>query len=678
MGLHSRFVVVLLLFGWVCNAWSPLKMSPEVTPYPVSAKSNVEAQTAMAAVSKAQTQLGQSVAAAISQVQAALGQVRPMAATTPLSKLSFGFVRPVAASVPLGQAQFGQINPAAATGSQGQLQLGQVGPALATVPAALATLGLVGPAVAAVPAPLATLGPALATVPAALATLGLVGPAVAAVPAPLATLGPALATVPAALATLGLVGPAVAAVPAPLATLGPALATVPAPLATVGPAVAAVPAPLATVGPAVAAVPAPLATVGPAVAAVPAPLATVGPAVAAVPAPLATVGPAVATVPAPLATLGLVGPAVATVPPAQISPSAIKVTCSESSVLVEMQRDQLGIGQLIQSADITLGGCAPVVQDASAQVLRFESELQDCGSKLMMTDNSLVYTFTLIYIPTGIGGTPIVRTNGAVLSIECHYLRKQNVSSDALVPTWVPFSTTKVAEDILVFSLKLMTDDWQLDRTSNDFSLGDLLNIEASVTVANHHPLRVFVDSCVATSTPDVTSVPRYDLVVNHGCLNDSKLPASNSRFLPQKQDDKLQMQLDAFRFLQATSNLIYITCLLKATVAPGPTDETHKACSFSATRWTAADGNDQLYGGKVQLLWAHFLWLRSLCCMVVITPQELRCLRQRTELLTLVFPWRSWLWLECLLQLHWWSLVFWGLCYVGNDCPTVLKNKAH
>nr|XP_023660343.1 uncharacterized protein LOC111840103 isoform X2 [Paramormyrops kingsleyae] len=647
MGLHSRFVVVLLLFGWVCNAWSPLKMSPEVTPYPVSAKSNVEAKTAMAAVSKAQTQLGQSVAAAISQVQAALGQVRPMAATTPLSKLSFGFVRPVAASVPLGQAQFGQIKPAAATGSQGQLQLGQVGPALATVPAALATLGLVGPAVAAVPAPLATLGPALATVPAPLATLGLVGPAVA-------------------------------AEPAPLATVGPAVAAVPAPLATVGPAVAAVPAPLATVGPAVAAVPAPLATVGPAVAAVPAPLATVGPAVAAVPAPLATVGPAVAAVPAPLATVGQVGPAVATVPPAQISPSAIKVTCSESSVLVEMQRDQLGIGQLIQSADITLGGCAPVVQDASAQVLRFESELQDCGSKLMMTDNSLVYTFTLIYIPTGIGGTPIVRTNGAVLSIECHYLRKQNVSSDSLVPTWVPFSTTKVAEDILVFSLKLMTDDWQLDRTSNDFSLGDLLNIEASVTVANHHPLRVFVDSCVATSTPDVTSVPRYDLVVNHGCLNDSKLPASNSRFLPQKQDDKLQMQLDAFRFLQATSNLIYITCLLKATVAPGPTDETHKACSFSATRWTAADGNDQLYGGKVQLLWAHFLWLRSLCCMVVITPQELRCLRQRTELLTLVFPWRSWLWLECLLQLHWWSLVFWGLCYVGNDCPTVLKNKAH
>ncbi|XP_048832772.1 zona pellucida sperm-binding protein 3-like [Brienomyrus brachyistius] len=404
MGLQSSIVVVLLLFGWVCNAWPPLKMSPAVTLYPVSIKSNIEAQTAIAAVSKAQTQLGQSVAAAISRVQAALGQVRPMVATT-------------TASVPLGQVQFGKREPPSATGSQGLLQLGQV------------------------------------------------------------------------------------------------------------------------------------------------------------------------------------GPAVAASPPAQTSPNAVKATCSESSVIVEVQRDLMGTGRLVQPADITLGGCAAVAQDASAQVLRFESKLQDCGSQLMMTDNSLVYTFALIYVPTGIGGTPIVRTNGAVLSIECHYLRKHNVSSNALVPTWVPFSTTKAAEDILVFSLKLMADDWQLERTSNAFFLGDLLNIEASVTVANHHPLRVSVDSCVATSTSDVTSVPRYDLVVNHGCLSDSKLPGSNSHFLPQKQDDKLQMQLDAFRFLQATSNLIYITCLLKATVASGPTDETHKACSFSSTRWTAADGNDQVCG---------------------------------------------------------------------------------
>lgn len=204
MGLQSRFVVVLLLFGGVCNAWSPLKMHSEVTLYPVSAKSNAEGKHAVAALSKAQTQLGQSVAAAISKVQAALGQVRPMAATNPLSKLSSGFVRPVAASVPLGQVQFGKIKPAIATSSQGQVQLSQV------------------------------------------------------------------------------------------------------------------------------------------------------------------------------------GPAVAAIPPAQQSPSTIKVTCGESSVLVEMPRDQLGTGQLIQPADVMLGGCAPVVQDASAQVLRFESALQDCGSQLMV------------------------------------------------------------------------------------------------------------------------------------------------------------------------------------------------------------------------------------------------------------------------------------------------------
>ncbi|KAL4575682.1 ZP3 protein-like, partial [Arapaima gigas] len=81
-----------------------------------------------------------------------------------------------------------------------------------------------------------------------------------------------------------------------------------------------------------------------------------------------------------------------------------------------------GIGQLIDPSEITLGGCPVTGLDASAKVLIFESQLQDCGSTLTMTD-VLIYTFTLVYMPRAVGGTPIVRTNGAVVHIECHYLR---------------------------------------------------------------------------------------------------------------------------------------------------------------------------------------------------------------------------------------------------------------
>uniref|UniRef100_W5N6F2 ZP domain-containing protein n=1 Tax=Lepisosteus oculatus TaxID=7918 RepID=W5N6F2_LEPOC len=113
-----------------------------------------------------------------------------------------------------------------------------------------------------------------------------------------------------------------------------------------------------------------------------------------------------------------------------------------------------------------------------------------------------------------------------------------------------------------------MADDWSSPRTSNVFYLGDVLNIEASVSQADHQPLRLFVDSCVATLVPDQTSTPRYAFIKNHGCLTDAKTTGSSSQFMPRPQDGKLRMKLDAFRFYQDARSSIYITCLLKVTAA--------------------------------------------------------------------------------------------------------------
>ncbi|KAK6325115.1 hypothetical protein J4Q44_G00044570 [Coregonus suidteri] len=96
-------------------------------------------------------------------------------------------------------------------------------------------------------------------------------------------------------------------------------------------------------------------------------------------------------------------------------------------------------------------------------------------------------------------GTPIVRTNYAEVGVECHYQKKHNVTSNALKPTWVPYAFTKVAEQQLVFSLRLMTDDWQFERSSSVYFLGHVMNIEASIIQDHHTTLRVYVDSCVAT-----------------------------------------------------------------------------------------------------------------------------------------------------------------------------------
>ncbi|XP_051501916.1 POM121 and ZP3 fusion protein-like isoform X9 [Myxocyprinus asiaticus] len=80
-------------------------------------------------------------------------------------------------------------------------------------------------------------------------------------------------------------------------------------------------------------------------------------------------------------------------------------------------------------------------------------------------------------------------------------------------------------------------------------------------------------------------------------CFVDGKSTGSSSYFLPQTRTDQLQFQLEAFLFQQGDHPSIYITCILKATLASTPTDAQHKSCSFYSNGWFAADGNDQVCG---------------------------------------------------------------------------------
>ncbi|MBN3305288.1 ZP3 protein, partial [Amia calva] len=277
---------------------------------------------------------------------------------------------------------------------------------------------------------------------------------------------------------------------------------------------------------------------------------------------------------------------------------AVSAVCGESTIQVQVKRDLFGTGQLIQPSDISLGDCAVTRQDDVAQVLFFEAELQDCLGTLSMVADELVYSFSLNYNPSMLSGTSIVRTNPAIVDIECHYPRFHNVSSNALDPTWVPYTSTKSAEDVLDFSLTLMTDDWRSARPSNVYFLGDVLNLQASFTVADHMPLLLFVDSCVATLDSDPTSSPSYTFIGNHGCLTDAKVTGSSSRFMPRTPDiSQLQMMLDAFRFYQNTRSSIYISCHLKVIPASQNVDSVHKACYTEGISWISVDGSDQVCG---------------------------------------------------------------------------------
>ncbi|XP_032378887.1 zona pellucida sperm-binding protein 3 [Etheostoma spectabile] len=273
------------------------------------------------------------------------------------------------------------------------------------------------------------------------------------------------------------------------------------------------------------------------------------------------------------------------------TPSAadsVSAICGENSVRVEAKKDLLGIGIPVQTADVSLGGCPATGEDN--RVIIFESELHGCGSELLMSEDSFTYAFTLLYTPSPLGGSKIIRTRDFQVSIECQYPRKHDVSSGLVDPTWNPFSFNLATEESLYFSLTLMTDDWKSPRPSEDFMLGDVLKFEVVVKQFHHSPLKVTVDYCVATVSQSIDTVPRYAFLGNSGCMFDSQLTGSTSRFLPRSQDDKLQFQMEAFRFQQDESGIIYITCGVKATLATAAVDATNKACSFS-NGWTEASG---------------------------------------------------------------------------------------
>ncbi|XP_041637401.1 zona pellucida sperm-binding protein 3-like [Cheilinus undulatus] len=274
---------------------------------------------------------------------------------------------------------------------------------------------------------------------------------------------------------------------------------------------------------------------------------------------------------------------------------SVAVQCDEEKVTVEVKQNFLGNSQLIRASDLTLGGCAAV--NAADHILRFQTELHGCGSKLRMTEDALIYSFHLLYAPKPIGSSFILRTNHAEVAVQCHYRRKHHVSSTALRPTWTTFASRLMAEQQLHFSLRLMTEDWQAQRSSAVYFLSDVMHIEAAVLQGHHRPLRVYVDSCVATVMPDPESQPGYTFISNHGCLNDAKLTGAKSYFMQRSQEDKLHFQLQAFSFHHDHRNSFYITCRLKATTISIPVNSQHKACSFlsEAKRWVASGGDNKV-----------------------------------------------------------------------------------
>ncbi|XP_073331512.1 zona pellucida sperm-binding protein 3-like isoform X2 [Pagrus major] len=274
------------------------------------------------------------------------------------------------------------------------------------------------------------------------------------------------------------------------------------------------------------------------------------------------------------------------------------VKCHEDSIEVVMKAYLFDPRQRVEPKDLRLGRvgaaehlCTAKVSGNGEYIIR--AHLTDCGGKVTFTQNAVLYNNLLLYSPPPTSAGDMLREKVAAVPVQCEYARRYTVSSRALKPTWTQLISTLSTHLDLDFHLRLMTGDWSSERKSSVFFLSDTVNIQASVD-HHHPPLRLFVDSCVATLTSDVNSYPRYPFIDHQGCFTDSQLHGSSSRFLPRVEDHLLHIQLQPFLFHQDHRHTIYITCYLEAEPISNK-DPGKKACSFMSGRWRSVDGDDRV-----------------------------------------------------------------------------------
>ncbi|XP_004706035.2 zona pellucida sperm-binding protein 3 [Echinops telfairi] len=249
------------------------------------------------------------------------------------------------------------------------------------------------------------------------------------------------------------------------------------------------------------------------------------------------------------------GSAESAVPPTPPSPPVL-VECLDAQLVVTVSKNLFGTGKLVRPSDLTLGPehCKPLASEDTAAVVRFEVGLHECGNRVQVTGDALVYSTFLLHRPRPVGNLYILRTDPAKVPIECHYPRQGNVSSQAVLPTWVPFRTTVLSEEKLDFSMRLMEKDWNAEKRNPTFRRGFF---------GKGVPfLRRIGQGGIAACLEEGNSV---------GAISDQCMLASQQT--------------------------IYITCHLKVTPDEQAPDRLNKACSFNKTTnsWHPVEGTSDI-----------------------------------------------------------------------------------
>ncbi|KAK5848571.1 hypothetical protein PBY51_006173 [Eleginops maclovinus] len=284
----------------------------------------------------------------------------------------------------------------------------------------------------------------------------------------------------------------------------------------------------------------------------------------------------------------------------EIKCGEVEVSITVNRVFFEKKRVPFKPEHLWLGANSTQKRCGAKGPAAGSDMV-ISAGLKDCGTESRVHGDWLVYYNQLVLTPAAVPSSTdslIVRRATTVIPIECHYRRKQTVSGAPLTPTWQPMTSTISVFGLLHFSLRTMADGCTSLRSSSVYQQGEAVFLEASVEAPLHPPLTLYVDYCVATLKPDPLSLPSYKFITKHGCLMDSVLPGSSSKFIP-KQDTRLCFSFQAFHFNKETVEQMFISCHIRATLKQKSHSHRDKACFFHRPTfsWRATEGDDARCG---------------------------------------------------------------------------------
>uniref|UniRef100_A0A3P8ZIJ6 ZP domain-containing protein n=1 Tax=Esox lucius TaxID=8010 RepID=A0A3P8ZIJ6_ESOLU len=242
--------------------------------------------------------------------------------------------------------------------------------------------------------------------------------------------------------------------------------------------------------------------------------------------------------------------------------SDIKVECGPDSVTLRWR----ALRAQIDPSLLLLGDCSP--NSMSSGEAMFQVELGDCNFKRMVTGDTLMYMNELTFTSAP---KPHVKTFS--YPVVCAYERP----ADWEPPMFEPVLFHTFGRGDLVFQMELKKDDLSGPHLSREYPLGSFIHISAAVEQKVHQPLALFLEECVATTTPELGSEGLvHPIITNNGCLVDSK--TSNSKFQPRQETSELSLFLQAFKF--AIGEEVYIHCKLLAW-DPTAIDTSKKACHY-------------------------------------------------------------------------------------------------